>query len=146
MEGAVCRKRSIALSYAFFDRNHDPNTIRGASLLSVKLIKYLHDNWSPGVDLYSINVPVKEGVNSPETKIIYTDVLANHWMSSSFDEVEDDESSELDPGEREAEIREGVVPDAHQHGRRGLKHKKFIWAPKFAEIHRFVDQVRLPAF
>ena len=45
LEAAVCKRRAIALSYAFFSRNHDPEIIAGASKLSVKLIDYLYKNW-----------------------------------------------------------------------------------------------------
>lgn len=139
MEGAVCGKRSVALSYAYSSRNHDPAIIRGASLMSVRLIKYFHANWTPGVDLYTINVPL-EGIGKPETKILYTHILPNRWvMGSSFEEVEDDEDDILDPGEREAEIRGDL--ERHEHKHVGLKHKKFIWAPNFADAARSVEEV-----
>jgi tubulin---tyrosine ligase len=142
MEGAVCGKKSIALSYAFFNRDHDPKIIRGASLISVRLIKYLFENWTPGVDLYTINVPLLEGIDSEKTKIIYTDILQNYWqMGSSFEETVDDEPEDLDTEEREAEIREGGDRKEHKHEHTGLKHKKFIWSPKFADVHRSVDEV-----
>lgn len=41
MEAAVCGFKGIALLYAFFDRNHDPDIITGASNSSVKLIEHL---------------------------------------------------------------------------------------------------------
>lgn len=142
MEGAVCGRRSIALSYAFNNRNHDPDIIRGASLMSVRLIKYLHEHWTPGVDLFSINVPLIEGINDPTTKVLYTNILQNYWtMGSSFEEV--DAQDELSPDEREMEIREGeeIVGDMEKVQLLGLKHKKFMWAPKFADVHRSVDEV-----
>jgi len=139
MEGAICGKRSIALSYAFFNRNHDPAIIRGASLMSVRLIKHFHANWTPGVDLYTINVPLLEGIGKPETKILYTHILQNRWvLGSSFEETENDDDR-LDPGEREAEIRGDV--GEHEHNHVGLKHKKFIWAPNFADVSRSVEEV-----
>ncbi|CAZ83136.1 unnamed protein product [Tuber melanosporum] len=139
MEGALCGKRSVALSYAFFNRNHDPVIIRSASLMSVRLIKYLHANWTPGVDLYAINVPLLEGIDKPERKILYTHILQNRWVTGcSFEELEDDEADKSDTGRREAEIRGDV--GEHEHKHLALKHKKFIWAPKFADIHRSVEE------
>lgn len=142
MEGAVCGRRSIALSYAFHNRNHDPDIIRGASLMSVRLIKYLHENWTLGVDLFSINVPLIDGINGPTTKVLYTNVLQNYWtMGSSFEEV--DTQDEVSPDEREMKIREGGegIGEVEKGSSLGLKHKKFVWAPKFADVYRSVDEV-----
>jgi len=58
MEAAVCGFKSIALSYAFFDRNHDAAIITGASDLSAKLIQHLYDNWDANTHLYTVNVPL----------------------------------------------------------------------------------------
>lgn len=142
MEGAVCGKHSIALSYAFHNRNHDPDIIRGASLMSVRLVKYLHENWTPGVDLFSINIPLIEGINDPTTKVLYTNVLQNYWtMGSSFEEVVVED--EISPDEREMEIREGDggVGRMKKGLAPGLRHKKFIWTPKFTDVYRSVDEV-----
>lgn len=141
MEGAVCGRRAIALSYAFHNRNHDPDIIRGASLMSVRLIKYLHDNWTLGVDLFSINVPLVVGIDGPTTKVLYTNVLQNYWtMGSSFEEV--DAENEVSPDGREMEIREGDGVGKIEKGLTlGLRHKKFMWAPKFADVNRSVDEV-----
>ncbi len=38
LEAAICRTRAVALSYAFFSRNHDPAVIDGASRHSVRVI------------------------------------------------------------------------------------------------------------
>lgn len=141
MEGAVCGRKSIALSYGFHNRNHDPVIIRGASLISVRLVKYLYENWAPGVDLYSVNVPLIEGINEPGTKVLYTNILQNYWtLGSSFEEVEVED--EVNADMREMEIREkGEGEGGEMLGKTlGLKHKKFMWAPKFADIHRSVDE------
>ncbi|KAL8697460.1 MAG: hypothetical protein Q9201_007118 [Fulgogasparrea decipioides] len=139
LEAAVCRKRAIALSYAFFSRNHDPDIIAGASRMSVKLIEHLMRDWDDGVDLYSINVPLIEAVEGK--KVMYTYALQNYWKSgSSFTEV--DAEDDGDPEEREAEIREqegqsegGVNKEKHaQH-----KHRHFKWTPNFADVYQSVE-------
>ena len=53
MEAAVCRTKAIALSFAFYSRDHDPDIIAGACRLSVKLVEHLYDQWDSDVDLYS---------------------------------------------------------------------------------------------
>jgi len=145
MEGAVCGKKAIALSYAFDSREHDPEIIAAASNLSMRLIEKLYNEWPEDVHLYSINVPLREGV--ADTKIVYTDMLQNSWKhGSSFEEVpvEDDDD---DPAEREKEIREGQGADGEtaeeangDAGRQVSKRqrKKYKWAPKFADVRESV--------
>ena len=140
MEGAVFKKRAIALSYAFFNRDHDPDIIAGASNHSVRIIEHLFDNWKDEVDLYSINVPLVEGIG--QNKTLYTDVLQNYWRSgSSFEEV-DAEEANASANEREHEIRHqtnGSTPEgAPNHTVH--KHKYFKWAPKFADVHQSVKE------
>lgn len=128
MEAAVCGKRAIALSYAFFSRNHDPEIIAGASRTSVKVVEHLMQHWDEGVDLYSVNVPLIEGVEG--RKVMYTYALQNYWKSgSSFTEV-DAENEEEDPEEREAQIREqeeGLQGGESGEKRTRHKHKHFKW-------------------
>ncbi|KAI5800969.1 survival protein sure-like phosphatase/nucleotidase [Pyronema domesticum] len=141
MEAAVCGKRAIALSYAFFNRNHDPEIIKAASTASVRIVEYLSKNWKEGTDLYSVNVPLLEGVDKPETKCLYTHMLQNYWSSgSSFEPV--DAEDELSPEQREAEIREGEGEgDQKQEGeRKGLRHVKFKWDPKFTDVYESVEK------
>ncbi|KAL8721984.1 MAG: hypothetical protein Q9225_001459, partial [Loekoesia sp. 1 TL-2023] len=141
MEAAVCRKRAIALSYAFFSRIHDPEIIAGASRMSVKLIEHLMNNWDQGVDLYSVNVPLVEGVE--RKKVMYTYALQNYWKSgSSFTEIEASGEEDEDPEEKEAEIREQeaqreggeVVERKTRH-----KHRHFKWTPKLADVYQSVE-------
>lgn len=148
MEGAVCGKRSIALSYAFNSRVHDPEIIAGASRHSVKIVEYLLKNWGEGVELYSINVPVQAGVE--DEKVLYTHMLDNRWSTGScFEEVSvngEEEAPEgqggrkLDPDDRENKIREGTgdLADDGVNKRKGKKQYK--WAPRFTDVHRSVDE------
>jgi len=95
MEAAVCGAKSIALSYAFFDRNHDAAIISAASALSTKLIQHLWDHWDDRTQLYSVNVPLVEGVG--DRKVLYTDMLQNTWKSGScFQVVEQQQQQQQD--------------------------------------------------
>ncbi|KAL8871448.1 MAG: hypothetical protein Q9174_002721 [Haloplaca sp. 1 TL-2023] len=140
LEAAVCRKRAIALSYAFFSRDHDPNIIAGASRMSVKLIEHLMKNWDEGVDLYSVNVPLIEGVEGK--KVMYTYALQNYWKSGSSFTVVDAEEDE-DPEEKEAEIRrqeeKGEAEDPGESTTRH-KHRHFKWTPKFTDVYHSVEE------
>ena len=140
MEAAGCRKKAIALSFAFYSRDHDPELIAGACRLSVKLVEHLYSHWDEDADLYSCNVPVVADVENH--KILYTHVLQNYWSSgSSFTEIEATEDDE-DPQSQEQNIREGGEsqtaesqgkPTRHQH-------RHFKWAPKYDNIQKSIEE------
>jgi len=137
LEAAVCKRRAIALSYAFFNRNHDPEIIAGASRLSVRLIEHLAANWGPEVDLYSVNVPLVEDVDNH--KVLWTNMLQNYWgPGSCFQEVEDEEG-DADEEEQKIREREGQQP-ATNGGSVGHKHKHFKWSPRFTDVYKSVDE------
>lgn len=142
MEAAMCRKKAIALSFAYNPGENNPDRILGACMHSSKLIQYLYDHWAKDVDLYTINVPLIDGIENH--KIMYTYTLQNYWTSgSSFQEIdvtEDDDS----PESREKEIREkGENSDDND-----LKsatnhiHKHFKWSPKFSDIRKSIEDSR----
>jgi tubulin--tyrosine ligase len=135
LEAAVCKRRAIALSYAFFNRNHDPVIIAGASKLSVKLIEYLYKNWDDNVDLYSVNVPLVEGVEGK--KVMWTQLLQNYWgPASCFQEVEDEDGN---AAEEEQKIREGEEQNGTSQEVGRHTHKHFKWAPRFTDVYKSVE-------
>jgi len=128
MEGALSGVKAIALSYAFFTRDNDPEIVGSASELSVRLIAHLYDNWpADKVDLYSINVPLV--ANLDQAKILYTDILANTW-GSCF------EASDVDA------VDENVV-EAEDREQRQLKTNKresrWRWKPSFQRVYQSVQ-------
>ena len=161
MEAAVCGVKSIALSYAFFDRNHDAAIISGASELSAKLIQYLYDNWDANTHLYTVNVPLVEGVGA--RKILWTNMLQNSWKSGScFQVVEVPSGADDSPADIENQIRKQeeklgkkelrsnndllpeskagsgtATPSGQPHMR--YTHKHFKWAPQFKDVYESVE-------
>ena len=140
MEAAVCRKKAIAISYAFYSRDHDPSLIAAASRLSAKLIEHLYNNWGQDVDLYSINVPLVEGIE--HHKVMYTNALQNYWSSgTSFQEVEANENN-VTANSQEKEIREGGETTDGRESRMmntRHKHRHFKWTPKFSDIQKSIE-------
>ncbi|KAG8423591.1 hypothetical protein J3458_000478 [Metarhizium acridum] len=89
LEAAVCRRKAIALSFAFFSRNHDPVIIEAACRHGVRIIEALYKQWptDDSVDVYSVNVPLVEGVE--EHKTLWADMLQNYWKEGScFQEID----------------------------------------------------------
>ena len=139
MEGAVCGKKAVALSFAFESRDHVPELIAGASRHAVRLIEYLVTKWPADVDLYNINVPLIDGI--AEKKVLYTNALQNHWtMGSSFEEVDAVDEGKMEPGRREKEIRQETMPADEENQRKHVRHqhRHFKWAPKFADVKQSV--------
>jgi 5'/3'-nucleotidase SurE len=152
LEAAVFRRKSIALSYAFFWRNHDPVIVTAASRRSVRVIEALAAQWpSDGsVDLYNVNVPLVENVEAG--KVLWTEILQNYWTDGScFQEVDGSVSGEeAEEAERmrESEGTAGgsAAPSgAEQQQQRGSRtechtHKHFKWAPRFPGVFKSVDE------
>ncbi len=143
LEAAICGKKAIALSYAFFSRDHDPEVIAGASRHSVKIVEHLYNNWGKDVDLYTINVPLIKNVE--QRKIMYTHMLQNYWTSgSSFEEISAEEEDEkVDAEQHEEEIRQKgeTVSNGSNHARFSRHtHKHFKWAPRFTDVHQSVEK------
>jgi len=145
LEAAVCRKRAIALSYAFFSRNHDSEIIAAAGRRGVKVIEALWKAWPEdgSVDLYSVNVPLLEGLE--KEKVLYTGVLQNYWGAGScFTEVdgsvdgENEDEERIREGEGRAEEKEGE--GGEDKGPKPHTHKHFKWSPRFTDVYKSVEE------
>lgn len=132
MEGATLGKKSIALSYAFDSREHDPEIIAAASKVSTRLVEKLMKEWPEDVHVYSINVPLKKGVENQ--LITYAEMIQNKWTSGSTFTVLPENTSNADPDAEEVKIRgnNGSVDTVEKSARR--EHVTFKWAPQFADV------------
>ena len=145
LEAAVCGKKAIALSYAFDSREHDAEILAQAAKLSTRLVEKLVAEWPEEVHLYSINVPIRRGVE--DAKIVYTEMLQNQWKhGSSFEVMMAEDDGELDPAEQEKEIRESQTDPASTKEANGdiggqvpsRRTKRYKWAPNFADVREAV--------
>ncbi|KAI3398954.1 hypothetical protein diail_7981 [Diaporthe ilicicola] len=144
LEAAVCGYKAIALSYAFFTRNHDPEIVGAASRHSVRVIEALVRQWPAdrSADVYSVNVPLVEDVE--QRKTIWSGILQNYWIkgNSAFEAVDADDVDGED--EEEEKIREGENGEAPKPqvdaggGKKGHDHKHLKWAPKLADVMKAV--------
>ena len=139
LEAAVCQQKSIALSFAFFDKNHDPEIIDAACRHSVKVIDALYKQWPTdrSTDLYSVNVPLVAAVETNKT--VWTKVLQNYWQDGScFEEID---GYAADAVEEEHQIREGENGEVtNGNSTKGHKHKHFKWAPKFPHVYKSAEE------
>ncbi len=142
LEAAVCRVPAVALSYAFFNRNHDTQIIRKATRQGVRVIEALVKQWPAdgSVDLYSVNVPLLEGLE--EGKVLFTPMLQNYWgPGSCFTEVDGSVDGEEEEEER-IRAGEGVEEQGENPEACNLAchtHKHFKWTPRFTDVYKSVD-------
>ncbi|KAH6842869.1 hypothetical protein B0I37DRAFT_436738 [Chaetomium sp. MPI-CAGE-AT-0009] len=145
LEAAVCRHRAVALSYAFFSRNHDTAIIEKASRQGVRVIEALVRDWPTdgSVDLYSVNVPLLEGLE--QGKVLFTEMLQNYWgVGSCFTEVdgsvdgEEEEEERIREDEGKAEEEDGG--DADEGTAACHTHKHFKWSPRFTDVYQSVEE------
>ncbi|KAH9885532.1 5'/3'-nucleotidase sure [Xylariomycetidae sp. FL2044] len=150
LEAAVCNKKAIALSYAFFDpkTKHEPALIEEATRHSVRVIEKLYAQWpeDKSVDVYTLNVPLKAGVEKAKT--LWTSMLQNYWPphAACFQAI--------DGGVGDAEEEEEAIREQETAGdknktdgqstttqvrRGGHKHKHLKWAPDFGAVMRTIE-------
>ncbi|KAG6045111.1 hypothetical protein E4U39_002732 [Claviceps sp. Clav50 group G5] len=136
LEAAVCRRKSIALSFAFFTRQHDPVIIEAACRHSVRVLEALYKQWPTdgSADLYSVNVPLVEGVEDHKT--LWSDMLQNYWKEGSCFEEVDGGAADVD--EEEERIRAGEAGSAAKPSKDG-RHKLFKWAPRMVDVYESVE-------
>lgn len=134
MEGASMGRKSIALSYAFDSRDHDPEIIAAASRVSTKLIEKFVNEWPEDVHIYSINVPLRKGVENQ--LITYTHMIQNTWTSGSSFTVLKDGVDDKDPNIEELKIRSNDMSADAATGELPTyrDHVTFKWSPNFADV------------
>ncbi|CAL5867600.1 uncharacterized protein PFLUO_LOCUS1819 [Penicillium psychrofluorescens] len=76
LEAVFCGKRGIAVSFGSKDEQ-PAEIIYAAARLAVRLVDHLVRNWDPRVELYNINIPMREDVES--RPVCYTRTLPYYW-------------------------------------------------------------------
>jgi tubulin---tyrosine ligase len=134
LEGAVCGKKSIALSYAFDARDmYNADMIASASRMSTRLIEKFVSEWPEDVDLFSVNVPLQK--DAENAKVVYCEMLQNQWKrGSSYQKLTVDEEDAEPAGEKQ-NIHEGSEAEGNTSGQIPKRTQvKFKWAPNFADV------------
>lgn len=143
LEASACGHHAIAVSFAFFDRNHDPEIIHESCTQAVRICEWLAKNGSWGnARLYSINVPVRKGVT--DRKIVWTRMLQNQWKKGACFQEMPDPNAVDDPNTEEAKLREqqGAANGSGQQVPKASAQdtRHFKWAPRFTDVFDSVDK------
>lgn len=76
LEAVFCGKRGIAVSFG--SKDAQPATIiAAAARLAVRVIDHLTRNWDERVELYNLNIPMREDVETQP--VLYTRTLPYYW-------------------------------------------------------------------
>nr|POE90253.1 putative tubulin--tyrosine ligase pby1 [Quercus suber] len=142
LEASVCGFRSIALSFAFFDRENKPDIVAESCQQSIRVIEWLakHGKWEAS-QLYSVNVPVQKGVL--QRKVVWTKMLQNQWKRGAcFQELPDNATVD-DPASEEAKLRRHESIEGGESGtvtpiNDPYKHRHFKWQPRFTDVYEGV--------
>lgn len=162
MEGAVCGVRAIALSFAFFTRQETEEMIAEASLLGAKISQHLVDQWDAEgdnkPDLYSINIPLDEGVSTKPVR--WTWMLDNKWSTGSLyknvDTPDAIATPRTGPGDASGQVTrtnssddlkarsgkattDGVPHSLGRPNNGSVQAPTFRWQPEFRDIWRTVE-------
>lgn len=85
LEGAGAGVKSIAVSFAFWNKESKDEWVDAATKLTVKLAQHLYDNWDPEVDLYTINVPLCQELLEGKCRILKTYIhQGEHLISGTM--------------------------------------------------------------
>lgn len=143
-EAAQCGFRSIALSFAFFDRKNDPEVVAESCQKSLGVVEWLAKNARfDNSILYSVNVPVLKGVLHAKTH--WTRVLQNTWNKGAcFTELAR-EASVDDVNTAEAKLRRQESGNGEDSGTATPNGGKwatrhFKWSPRFSDVYQSVEK------
>ncbi|KAJ5934355.1 Survival protein SurE-like phosphatase/nucleotidase [Penicillium verhagenii] len=110
LEAVFCGKRAIAISFGSKDPQAD-EVIAAAARLAVRLVDHLCAVWDERVELYNINIPMREDVE--ERPVLYTRTLPYYWSRGCLYAEEGVEKKKLANG-----LTNGFTNG--DHGDRGL--------------------------
>eukprot|EP00744_Colponema_vietnamica_P003079 GILI01004761.1.p1 GENE.GILI01004761.1~~GILI01004761.1.p1 ORF type:complete len:294 (-),score=64.39 GILI01004761.1:327-1208(-) len=90
MEAAICGKRGVALSFAFYQGHkmspeEEAAAVRGACEKARAVILDLWANWEAGVEVYNVNVPLGASADTP---VVRTSI-SSHCYGSLFSPSDD---------------------------------------------------------
>lgn len=145
LEAATCGKRGIAISFG----SKDPQpveTIGAAARVAVRVVEYLARNWDERVELYNLNIPMREDVEGRPVR--YTKALPYYWAKGYlYSEISvDSENGDghghkgLCNGSSTAESKKLVNGTTNGTGpskpASGLKKRSFKWAAELSDMKK----------
>lgn len=130
LEAVFCSKRGIAISFG----SKDPQTgvvIAAAARLAVRIVDHLWRNWDERVELYNLNIPMREDV---ETRpVCYTRTLPYYWSRGCL-YAEAGESKKLTNGAANG------VNGVNGHEEKPKKQREFKWSADLSDMKKRLQE------
>lgn len=124
LEAANCGRKAVALSFA--SKQEQPaSIIKAASRLAARLITDLAASWPTHVELFNINVPMEEEVDS--SPIVYTKSVPSYWTKESL-------FIEIEAPNPDTKKSSGTSNGDGTH----CKQRRFAWKPELSDIETTV--------
>ena len=138
LEAATCGKRGIAISFGSKDPQPE-GTIGAAARLAVRVVEYLARNWDERVELYNLNIPMREDVEGRPVR--YTKALPYYWARGYlYSEISADENGHGHEGLCNGESKKLVNGTTNGTGpsqpASGLKKRSFKWAAELSDMKK----------
>ena len=138
LEAATCGKRGIAISFGSKDPQ-PAETIGAAARLAVRVVEYLARNWDERVELYNLNIPMREDVEGRPVR--YTKALPYYWARGYlYSEISADENGHGHEGLCNGESKKLVNGTTNGTGpsqpASGLKKRSFKWAAELSDMKK----------
>lgn len=149
LEAAVVGVRSIAVSFAFFNKADIPLLVDEACLHSAHIVTKLMNDWDlnqaraekEGValpDTYSVNVPLQKGLS--HAPIRWTYMLDNKWRGGSLYKISSHEKTPLESHlESRVDGTDVEQEEGKGSGESGKLPPTFKWQPSFADMLKTLE-------
>ncbi|RAH49105.1 5'/3'-nucleotidase SurE [Aspergillus brunneoviolaceus CBS 621.78] len=124
LEAATCGKRGIAISFG--SKEEQPAlVIAAAARLAVRVVNHLIAHWDERVELYNINVPMRDDVES--RPVLWTRTLPYYWARGYlYAEADNPNCSEQANGVSETQQRPATT----------LKQRDFKWGAQLLDMKK----------
>ncbi|PYH79952.1 sure-like protein [Aspergillus uvarum CBS 121591] len=127
LEAATCGKRGIAISFG--SKEEQPAAIiAAAARLAVRVVNHLLAHWDERVELYNINVPMREDVEA--RPVLWTRTLPYYWAKGYL-------YAEADNNSQQQQVN--GVSSAQQHDHKPattLKQRDFKWGAQLLDMKK----------
>ncbi|OJK02782.1 hypothetical protein ASPACDRAFT_57772 [Aspergillus aculeatus ATCC 16872] len=125
LEAATCGKRGIAISFG--SKEEQPAlVIAAAARLAVRVVNHLIAHWDERVELYNINVPMREDVES--RPVLWTRTLPYYWANGYL-------YAEADNSTQQTQQVNGVS-ETQQRPATTLRQRDFKWGAQLLDMKK----------
>jgi 5'/3'-nucleotidase SurE len=143
LEAVFCGKRGIAISFGSKDPQTD-EVIAAAARLAVRVVEFLYGHWDERVELYNINVPMREDVE--ERPVIYTRTLPYYWNRGCLYAEEGKKINGVNGVNGHAENGVNGVNgetngvDGHVNGAVKPRQRQFKWSADLSDMKKTLEE------